>query len=157
MALYRRGKTWWFKFTFNGKQYRESTKQTNKRVAEQIEAARKTGLAKGDVGIRDRPPVPTFAEFVKRDLLPHVEATFANKPSTLAYYRTQLDHLTGYAALAGAKLNEIPSEVIAAFVEKQRAANYEVSSINRRCKFFGEHFISLWTGQRSINYQSGCR
>ena len=67
MAVFRRGKVWWFKFTFSGEQFRESTKQTNKRVAEQIEAARKTGLAKGEVGIRDRAPVPTFAEFVRRD------------------------------------------------------------------------------------------
>jgi site-specific recombinase XerD len=34
-------------------------------------------------------------------------------------------------ALAGVKLNEIPAEVIAGFIEKQREANYEVSSINR--------------------------
>lgn len=131
MAVYKRGKVWWFKFTFNGEAFRESTKQTNKRIAEQIEAARKTGLAKGDVGIRDRAPVPTFAEFIKRDFLPHVEANFADKPSTLAHYRVQLGHLTGHAALAGAKLNEIPAEAIAAFVEKQRQAKYEVSSINR--------------------------
>jgi integrase len=131
MAVYKRGKTWWFKFTFNGKQFRESTKQTNKRVAEQIEAARKTGLAKGDVGIRDRAPVPTFAEFIKQDFGPHVEANFVDKPSTLAYYRIQLGHLTDYAPLAGAKLNELPSEAIAGFIERQRLAKYEVSSINR--------------------------
>jgi len=131
MAVYKRGKVWWFKFTFNGEPFRESTKQTNKRIAEQIEAARKTGLAKGDVGIRDRAPVPTFAEFIKRDLLPHVEATFADKPSTRAYYRVQLGHLTGHPPFAGAKLNEISAEVIAGFIEKQREASYEVSSINR--------------------------
>jgi len=131
MAVYKRGKVWWFKFAFNGEQFRESTKQTNKRVAEQIEAARKTGLAKGDVGIRDRAPVPTSADFIKRDFAPHVEANFADKPSTRAYYRVQLGHLTGYAPLAEARLNEIPAEVIASFIEKQRQANYEVSSINR--------------------------
>ncbi len=131
MAVYKRGKVWWFKFAFGGAQFRESTKQTNKRVAEQIEAARKTQLAKGEVGIRDRAPVPTFGEFVKLEFLPHVEANFADKPSTLAYYRIQLGHLTGYGALAGAKLNEIPAEVIASFIERQRQAKYEVSSINR--------------------------
>lgn len=131
MAVYKRGKTWWFKFTFNGEAFRESSKQTNKRVAEQIEAARKTGLAKGDVGIRDRAPVPIFADFIKREFLPYVEAHFADKPSTLAYYRVQLGHLTGHSALAGAKLNEIAAEVIAGFIEKQRQAKYEVSSINR--------------------------
>ena len=131
MAVYKRGKVWWFKFAFDGEQFRESTKQTNKRVAEQIEAARKTGLAKGEVGIRDRAPVPTFGAFVKLEFLPHVEANFADKPSTLAYYRIQLVHLTGYPPLAGAKLNEIPAEVIASFIERQRQAKYEVSSINR--------------------------
>ena len=37
MAVYRRGKIWWYKFNWNGESVRESTKQTNKRVAEQIE------------------------------------------------------------------------------------------------------------------------
>jgi integrase len=140
MAVYKRGKVWWFKFTFNGEPFRESTKQTNKRVAEQIEAARKTGLAKGDVGIRDRSPVPTFAEFIKRDFLPHVEATFADKPSTRAYYRVQLGHLTGHAPIGGAKLNEISAEVIAGFIEKRREANYEVSSINRALQVLRRSF-----------------
>jgi integrase len=133
MAVYKQkgSKNWWFKFTWNGETIRESTKQANKRVAEQIEAARKTGLAKGDVGIRDRAPVPTFSDFIKRDVLPYVEGRFANKPATLAYYRLQLGHLTGHTPLARAKLNEITAEVIAGFVEKHRIAEYEVSSINR--------------------------
>jgi hypothetical protein len=55
MAVYRQPKSkyWWYKFTWNGKLIRESTKQTNKRVAEQMEAAHRTALAKGEVGIRD--------------------------------------------------------------------------------------------------------
>jgi integrase len=131
MGVYRRGDLWWFKFNWNGESIRESTKQGNKRIAEQIEAARKTALAKGEVGIRDRAPVPTFAEFVKRDLLPHIEANFADKRTTLAYYRIQLGHLSGFAPLAGLKLDSISSEVISGFIEKRRRAKYEVSSINR--------------------------
>ena len=42
---------------------KESTKQGNKRVAEQMEAARKTQLAEGEVGIEDRKPIPTLREF----------------------------------------------------------------------------------------------
>jgi hypothetical protein len=38
----------------------KSTKQSNKRTAEQVEAAQKASLAKGEVGIRDRAPVPTL-------------------------------------------------------------------------------------------------
>jgi hypothetical protein len=41
MAVYERGEVWWFKFVWNGELIRASTKQGNKRVAEQIEASRK--------------------------------------------------------------------------------------------------------------------
>jgi hypothetical protein len=34
MAVYKRGRVWWYKFTWDGTPIRESTKQTNKRVAE---------------------------------------------------------------------------------------------------------------------------
>jgi len=53
MAVYKQknSKQWWYKFSWNGQLIRAITKQTNKRTAEQIEAARKTQLAKGEVGI----------------------------------------------------------------------------------------------------------
>lgn len=35
MALYKRGAVWWFEFVFNGERIRESTKQGNRRTAEQ--------------------------------------------------------------------------------------------------------------------------
>jgi hypothetical protein len=120
MAVYKRGKVWWFKFSFNGEQFRESTKQTNKRVAEQIEAARKTGLAKGDVGIRDRAPVPMFAEFAKADFLPHVQSRFADKPGTLAYYRIQVGHLLSFGPVANARLDAVSAEAITGLIEKRR-------------------------------------
>jgi hypothetical protein len=71
MCVYKRG--------------RESTKQTNKRVAEQIEAAHKTSLAKGEVGLRDRKPAATVRQFAKADFLPFCRSTFAAKLKTLAY------------------------------------------------------------------------
>jgi hypothetical protein len=55
MAVYKRGKIWWYKFNWNGETIRESTKQTNKRTAEQMEAAKRTALAKGEVGIKEKP------------------------------------------------------------------------------------------------------
>jgi len=131
MAVYKRGKIWWYKFNWNGKTVRESTKQTNKRVAEQMEAADKTSLAKGEVGIRERKPAPTVAEFSENDFMPHVRARFADKPATLAYYQIQVKHLTGYGPFAGAAVDAITPEIISGFVEKWRAAEYEVSSINR--------------------------
>src|SRR5437667_12773845 len=105
MAVYKRGRVWWYKFTWNGNPIRESTKQTNKRVAEQIEAARKTALAKGEVGIREKAPLPTFREFAEQELLPYARNRFAEKQTTLGYYQIQVRHLTSYAPLPNATID----------------------------------------------------
>jgi integrase len=132
MAVYRRGKVWWYKFNWNGEPIRHSTKQSNKRVAEQMEAAHRTSLAKGEVGIRDRAPVPTLRDFAEKDFKPYIESRFPNKPKTLEYYRTGLKNLNGYAPLAGCALDTITAERISGFVTKRREAGLEVSSINRQ-------------------------
>src|ERR1022692_1192829 len=132
MAVYRRGRVWWYRFTWNAHPIRESTKQTNRRVAEQIEAAHKTSLAKGEVGIRDRVPVPTLKDFAEQDFLPFIEARFKNKPKTLEYYKNGIKNLTGFAPLANSTLDTITSAKIAAFVTKRRESGLQVNSINRQ-------------------------
>jgi hypothetical protein len=63
MAVYKQPKSrnWWYKFTWNGQQIRESTKQTNKRIAEQMEAAHRTALAKAKWVSGIAPPFPQWA------------------------------------------------------------------------------------------------
>jgi len=131
MAVYKRGNVWWYRFTWNAHPIRESTKQTNKRVAEQIEAAHKTSLAKGEVGIREKKFAPTLKDFAEQDFLPHVIGRFAEKPKTIEYYNTQVRHLTGHAPLAGTAVDCVTREIIAGFISKRRDAGYQVSSINR--------------------------
>jgi integrase len=141
MAVYKQPKSkyWWYKFTWNGEQIRESTKQTNKRVAEQMEAAHRTALAKGEVGIRDKRPVPTLAEFADRDFLPFVQSTSKEKPNTLRFYENSVDNLKAYTKLANLPLDGITSDVVGAFVAHRRARRQErrnqkpleVSTINR--------------------------
>src|SRR5215472_9712259 len=46
MAIYKRGKIYWYKFRWNGNLVRESTKQGNDKVARQMEAAHRTQLAR---------------------------------------------------------------------------------------------------------------
>lgn len=131
MAVYKRGGTWWFKFTFHGTCIRESTNQSNKRVAEQIEAARKTGLAKAEVGIRDAPRVPILRVFIEQTYLPYVETQFAAKKTTLDYSRIQARHLIAFVPLSSAPIDSITPAMVSGLIEKHRAADYEVSSINR--------------------------
>ena len=69
------------------------TKQSNKRTAEQMEAAHKTSLAKGEVGIRERKPVPTLENFMEREFLPFVRTTKAAKPYTVRFYENSVANL----------------------------------------------------------------
>src|ERR1700722_17378077 len=133
MAVYKqpKSKNWWYKFTWNGEAIRESTKQANKRVAEQMEAAHRTALAKGEVGIRDKKPVPTLKEFAELDFLPFVRSTFSAKEKTQRYYEYGVKALLSFEKLATARLDSITTETIGAFVALRRGAGVQISSINR--------------------------
>ena len=74
--IYKRGKRriYWYEFVFQGERIRESTHQTNPRVARQIEAARKTQLAKGEVGIREKQQAPNFSDYAGRWLTVYAKA-----------------------------------------------------------------------------------
>jgi integrase len=133
MAVYKqpKSKNWWYKFTWNGEAIRESTKQTNKRVAEQMEAAHRTALAKGEVGIRDKKPVPTLAKFADEKFLPFVRATKAEKPRTITFYETTVKNLKSCGALAILPLDRISSEDLGEFAAVRQASGMKVSTINR--------------------------
>jgi integrase len=77
---------YWYKFMWQGKLVRESTKQGNDKVARQMEAAHRTSLAKGEVGIREKKPAPSLADFLKNDFIPFVKTKHATKPGTAEYY-----------------------------------------------------------------------
>jgi integrase len=142
MAVYKQKKSnkWWYKFTWNGEPIRESTKQTNKRVAEQMEAAHKTALAKGEVGIRERKPIPTLKDFAGQDFLPYVRSTFAAKVKTKEYYEYGVKSLLRDAKLAGERLDAITSEKVAGYVAKRQDAGLQVASINRELQVLRRMF-----------------
>lgn len=60
MAVYKNGKFYWYLFEYGGKRFRKSTKTGNRTAAEDIEAAFRTALAKGDVGITEKKRIPSF-------------------------------------------------------------------------------------------------
>jgi len=86
MSIFKRGTTYWYHFLYEGQHIQRSTKQGNPRVARQIEAAYRTALAKGEVGITERKKIPTFkaamADFLKWSKQAHQMA-----PSTSERYR----------------------------------------------------------------------
>lgn len=127
---------WWFEFHFNGERIRRTTKQANRRVAEQIEAAHRTALAKGEVGIEKRKPVPTLKEFSSR-FMEAIETTCAERPRTIAFYREKLGKLLAHDRFAKARLDAIDEAAVDAYknVRTRTKSRYKrpmsVASINR--------------------------
>lgn len=121
MAVYKQkaSKFWWYKFKWNGSVVRQSTKQTNKRVAEQMEAAYKTALAKGEVGIAEKKTVPTFKDFSER-FIQAIEVRCAAKPRTVAFYREKLARLLEFEPLARTRLDKVDEALIEKYVQDRR-------------------------------------
>jgi hypothetical protein len=63
-------------------------------------------LAKGEVGIREKKPVPTLKEFVENRFEPWAKAQFesASPKTWKGWYRTNLRVLAGFPPLADKKL-----------------------------------------------------
>ncbi len=116
--IYKRGKhgIYWYEFMWKGVRVRNSTGQRNPRVARQIEAAHKTSLAKGEVGIRERKSVPTFQEFSVR-FLKWVAVERAQKPRTVQFYRTMIHLLQNHEPLESAALDQIDEGLVAKYIQ----------------------------------------
>jgi integrase len=142
MAVYKQAKSkyWWYKFTWNGELIRESTKQTNQRVARQMEAAHRAALAKGEVGIRERKPIPVLRTFAEQDFLPYVRSTFAAKAKTKSYYENGVKNLIAHGTLGAERLDAITSEKVAGYVAKRQEAGLQVASINRELQVLRRMF-----------------
>jgi integrase len=129
MSIYKRGEVYWYKFMWKGELVRESTKQGNDKVARQMEAAHRTALAKGEVGIREKKALPTLIEFCEQRFEPWVEATTARK-TWLDFYRVGLRAMKRYRPLANLKLDEITSENASEFAGDRQAQGLQVSTVN---------------------------
>jgi len=124
MSIYKRGGIYWYKFQWHRKLVRESTKQGNNKIARSMESAHKTSLAKGEVGFRDKKPVPTLVEFCEKRFVPWIKTTTALKTST-DYYGSGIRAIKCCKSIAERPLDEISSEQFAefaAFRQAQRSA-----------------------------------
>jgi integrase len=122
---------YWYKFMWQGKLVRESSKQGNDRVARNMESAHRTSLAKGEVGIREKKPALILSEFLSRRFEPWAKARFErNAPKTWLWYRTAMRAILKYKLLASAPLDKITSEKISEFAAHRQSLNMQVSSVN---------------------------
>jgi len=142
--IYKRGKFYWYRFMWDGRLIRKSTRQGNDKIARNMESAHRTALAKGEVGIREKKAAPTLAEFCDRRFEPWAKATFEKACwNNWHWFRAGIRRLKAYEPLAKARLDEITNEKIAGFTAyeqtrllrrgrdpKQERRGLAVSSIN---------------------------
>jgi integrase len=130
--IYKRGKFYWYKFMWDGKLVRESTKQGNDKVARQMESAHRTALAKGEVGIREKKPAPTLADFIDKRFEPWARATFESTSlkTWRDFYKVGIRAIKEYKALANLGLDEITSENAAEFAAYRQSKGRKVSTVN---------------------------
>ncbi|MBM3763450.1 MAG: site-specific integrase [Acidobacteria bacterium] len=132
MSVYKRGEVWWYRFRWNGEEIRRPTKQGNKRVAEQMEAAHKTALAKGEVGIKPAKKAPVLIDFAEGEFFEYIQTRFSAKPSTVAYYRSGIQSLKAFPSLGKHRLDGIAAKDIHEYVERLRGMDYQTSTLNRK-------------------------
>jgi integrase len=138
MSLYRRGETWWYKFSFNGQSIRESAKTNSKTVARAAELARHRDLERAYNRIPKRERVPLFSSAA--------DVWLAGKeglaPKSTERYEQCVPHLK--EEFGKRLVCDIDANDVAEYQRKRRVAgvsnrtvNYEVGALRGILRQFG--------------------
>ncbi|MGH9508401.1 MAG: tyrosine-type recombinase/integrase [Terriglobales bacterium] len=96
MAVFRRGKVWWYDFRFAGVRIRESTGARTRAQALQAEAIRKGELARGRGRLEKPEPSPRFVDFANREFANWCANEHRDRPSTFARYMRSVKALAEF-------------------------------------------------------------
>lgn len=131
MSIYKRGETYWFSFIFNGARVQRSTKQGNRKIAIDMQSTCRSNLAKGELGIREKKPIPSLKDFCAERVGPWAKSTFEKScRKNWLWYRTGVRALTNYRPLADARLDEITGELASGFAAHRLREGMQVSTAN---------------------------
>jgi integrase len=110
MAVYRRGKIWWYNFEFQGRKIQESSGFTNKTAALRVEAKRKADLLDRRAGFTKSKLAPKFEEYVEPFLMWSEQQ---HRPKTHGLHEWNCQTLKRF--FSGKYLDEITSEMVEDF------------------------------------------
>jgi integrase len=110
MALYKRGKIWWYSFEFQGRRIQESTGFTNKKRALDAAAVRRTALLERRSGLSQQKLAPKFEEHVDKFL---AWSKQQHRPKTRDLHGTNCDTLMRF--FRGCWLDEINQGMVEDF------------------------------------------
>jgi integrase len=123
--LFRRGNTWWFKFRFAGRVFRESAKSTSKDVARRAELKRRRELEEGYHGLKKRQP-PKTLKAASDEWLKLKRPTLA--PKTYQIETTNLRHML--PVLGGKLLTDITALDISRYQQHRLKEKASPKTIN---------------------------
>lgn len=131
MSVYQRfDGVWHFRYLHRGQVIRRSTKQGNKKVAEQMEAADRTARAKGDAGIGEKPVCPTLGRLLVDRVRPWAAK---QKTTTATWYRSGVNPLLTHA-IKDCRLDAITSETIAGYRAHRESEGRAIGTVNRELR-----------------------
>jgi hypothetical protein len=105
-------------FLVRWRAYPTVNKQGNPRVARQIEAACRTALAKGEVGIKPKRQIPSLEAFVPH-VMEEIRKKCAEHPRTAEFYEDAFNRALRFQPLAKAHLQHIDSELPFRFTSRE--------------------------------------
>ena len=122
---------WHFRYIYKGQVIRRSTRQGNKRVAEDMERADRTARAKGELGLGEKPICPTLRKFLVDRVRPWAEK---QERTTATWYRSGINPLLDYKAITDRAMDTITSETIADYRAHREGEGRAVGTINRELR-----------------------
>jgi len=96
VAVFRRGKVWWYDFRFAGIRIRESTGARTRAQALQSEAIRKGELARGRSRVEKPEPSPRFSDFANGEFANWCANEHRDRSSTFARYMRSVKALAEF-------------------------------------------------------------
>jgi len=114
--LYRRGRTWWYEFTFRGCRYRESTRTSSERLAAQIERKRHHEVEAANAGIALEPAKPVLFSVAATEWLELKKPVWSAKTYIIA--KADIAHLT--TQLGKLLVTDITARHIAEYITARR-------------------------------------
>jgi len=130
MAVYRRGKVWWFKFSFEGQVVRESANTKSKQLSREAERARRRELETAINRIQKRERMPLFSVAAREWL----EGRVGLASTSVDRYRHQVSLLTN--EFGGRLICDITWEDVVTLQQKRvakgragRTINYEITAL----------------------------
>jgi integrase len=130
MGLYKRGNIWWMDYMADGAQHLESTKETNRRLAQQKLDVRRAEVAQGHFNLL-RKNGPKLGDWAAR----YLESV--QHSNTRRRYTCSKANLLSFFG-EGARLAHISASRITEFKRSRRAEGIKAATLNRDLRFLAQ-------------------